>query len=403
MIAEESNDENQVTVLRTVLSSVEDAIKTLNKKNNNIVWPSSTQNGPKRTVEKVLEIVNKLENNENLTSDEAKGIVGRSLFLDIPYFNFILDITVEYLHGVCLGVVKRMLILTFNLGEIKQRNTTRKLSSPLLFNNMILKIKMFKEFSRRARSLDLTVYKGQEYRNIIIMFFPIVIDCIEENAKERRLWLLLAYMVRLCVIPDIEYNTVDNNVLLYCSKHFYELYERLFHARNCTYYTHMIGCHMPEIRTHGPVTLTSAFGFESFYGELRHSFTPGTMSPLKQMMENIMLKRNISHHCCESSLYFSPKDTALESNSYVYTFVDRQFEFFKIKAIENDILECHKVGKYATSFQETPTLSWEKVGVFEAGGISDEVVHLRKNNIAGKVLKVNQLFVTCPKNVLLEK
>ena len=403
MIAEESNDQNQVQVLKTVLKSVEESIKNLNKKNNNIVWPASTQNGPLRTIEKVLEAVDRLENNDILSNDEAKGIIGRSLFLDIPYFNFVKDIVVEYLHGVCLGVVKRMLILTFDVGEIKQRNTTRKLSSTTLFNKKMAEIKFTRESSRRARNLDLSVFKGQEYRNIIILYFPLVIDCIKKPAKERRLWLLLAYMVRLCVLPNEEYENVDINVLPYCSKNFYELYERLFHARNCTYYTHMIGCHMPQMRAHGPFTLTSAFGFESFYGELRHSFTPGTRSPLKQVMQKIMLKRSLANHCCESSIFYSTKQSGLESNNFVYTFVDKQYQFYKIKSIANNIFECCKVGKYPTTFPEAPTLQWEKIGVFEAGGISEEVVNINKENIAGKIIKVNNLFITCPNNVLLEK
>lgn len=229
------------------------------------------------------------------------------------------DMPVEYLHGFCLGVVKRQVILTFNVGEIRQRNTTRRLSSASDFNNKMSKIKVFRECSRRARNLDISVLKGQEYRNIIILFFPIVIDCIPKQSKERRLWLLLAYLVRVCILPENEYNRTDKDVMQYCGNQFYDLFEKMFHARNCSYYVHMIGSHMPEIRASGPLTLTSAFGFESFYGELRNSFTPGTSSPLKQILEKVMLKRSISAHCCEASIFFSPKDSNQESNSLVYT------------------------------------------------------------------------------------
>ena len=402
-IAQQCKDQDQIQVLKTLLLSVNEAIKDSNKKHNNIVWPASTQNGTKRTQEKILEIVNKIENDDILSIDEAKGIMGRSLLLDIPYFNFVLHSPVEYLHGVCLGVVKRLIILTFNVGETRQRNTTRKLSDVKVFNLLMSKVKMFREFSRRARNLELSVMKGQEYRNIIFLYFVIVIDCIEVEAKERRLWLLLAYLIRLCMIPENEFSTVDKNVMEYCSKNFYDLYERLFHARNYTYYTHVIGCHMPEIRALGPLTHTSAFGFESFYGEIRHAFTPGTISPLKQAFKKILLKRSISHHCCKASIFFSPKETPLESNCYVYTFTDSKYNFFKIKTINNNILECQKVGKYTTSFPETPNLSWEKIGVFEVGGISDEIVHINKDEIAGKVIKVKNYFLTCPNNVLLEK
>ena len=246
-----------------------------------------------------------------------------------------------------------------------------------------------REFSRRARNLDLSVMKGQEMRNIIIVFFPIVIECIEGTAKERRLWLLLAYLVRACILPNDEFDELVMSVLKYCGDQFYDLYEKLFGVSNCAYYTHMIGSHMPEIRCHGPLTLTSAFGFESFYGEVRHSFTPGTISPLKQILQKVLLKRSISHHSCNSPIFFSPKDGSMESNSYIYTFTDKKYEFFKIKSINNDLFECSKVGKYPHTFPETPTLNWEKVGVFQVGGISEDTEQIQKKNVAGKIVKVN--------------
>lgn len=401
--ARENDIEEEVRALMSVLESVNDAMKILNRKNNNIVWPSSSSNGSPRTTEKVLEITEKIENDDILSNEESKGIVGRSLFLDIPYFNYVLDIPTEYLHNTCLGSVKRLVELTFNVGETRQRNTTRKLSSVSTFNAFMRFIQVVREFSRRARNLDFSVMKGQEFRNLALFFFPIILKCIEEPAKERRLWLLLAYIVRLGVLPDEEFQNVDPSVLAYCEHHYYKLYEHLFGARNCSYNTHVFGSHMDKMRAHGPLTMTSAFGFESFYSEMRHSFTPGTASPLKQILEKVLIKRSISPHCCKATIFYSPKETPYESNSLIYTFHNNNYSFFKIMSIEENSMECFKVGKYEASFQETPTLNWGKVGVFSTGGISPETVTVQSNDIAGKVIRVNDLFITCPLNVLEEK
>ena len=400
---EEGCDEDEIESLAAVLKSIQEAIKTLNKKNNRIVWPASTSNAPERTAEKILNITDKIDSNENLSLDEAKGVLGRSLFLDIPYFNYVLDIPTEYLHNTCLGLVRKMIELTFNVGENRQRNTKRKLSLVASFNKLMSKIKVLHEFSRRARNLDFSVMKGQEYRNICIIFFPLVINCIDEGEEERRAWLLLAYMIRICILPNNEYGTIDPNVLKYCCEQFYELYEKLFHARNCTYNTHTVCSHLPKMRAHGPLTLTSAFGFEAFYGEMRQSFTPGTQSPLKQIIQKILMKRMLSYHCCKPSIYFSPKDTAMESNSYIYTFDQNEYQFYKIISIEGNTFECNSVGKYETVFPETPTLNWGKIGVFKAGEISNEVHFIDKNCVAGKLVTVLNLLITCPNNVLEEK
>ena len=250
------------------------------RKRSKITWPASTASGEPRTVQKILDIV---ENLDNLGPEERKGITGRSLFLDIPNFNMVLDMPTEYLHSTCLGVVKKLVILTFSVGETKPRNTKRKLSKPECFNVIMSKVKTAREFPRRARDLDFSVLKGSEFRNIAIFYFVIVLECIEIGQGERKLWLYLAYMIRSCIVPSEEFRYVNLEDVEWCCKHFYELYEKLFGCINCTYNTHVVCSHLLEMRKHGPLTETSAFIFESFYGEMRRAFVPGTVSPLKQI------------------------------------------------------------------------------------------------------------------------
>ena len=210
-------------------------------------------------------------------------------------------------------------------------------------------------------------------------------------------------MIRACILPNAEYEQIDKDIVKYCSDNFYKLYEQLFHARNCTYNTHTMCSHLDKIRVHGPLTFTSAFGFEAFYGEMRRAFVPGTKSPLKQILMNIMLKRVISFHSCKATIYFSPKDTNMECNSYIYTFNRNDYQFYKIVSIEENEFECNVVEKSEAMFQETPTLNWGKVGVFKYGEIKDEVEIVQRHNIAGKLIKVKDLLITCPINVLEEK
>ena len=153
--ANAANDQDEIQALKATLKSVNEIIKTVNTKNNKIVWPASSRDGELRTIEKVLEIVDKIENDDILSLDESKGIMGRSLFLDIPYFTYLVDIPAEYMHSTCLGVVKRCVELTFNVGETRQRNTTRKLSLASKFNELMSGVKVFRESSRRVRNLDL--------------------------------------------------------------------------------------------------------------------------------------------------------------------------------------------------------------------------------------------------------
>ena len=372
-------------------------------KSSHLVWPSSTSNANLRTVHDINAIVHEIDNHETLTIDESKGFNGHSLLLYYDNFDFIRGISCEYMHCVCLGVIKRLLTLTFNLGEKRVRVTNRRLSNPSSYNNLMKNVRVPKEFSRRARNLDISVLKAQEMRNIALFFFPVVLQCIERTAKERRLWLLLSYVIRACCIPQEEFMNVDEHTILALSQQFYTLYEQLFSSKNCTYNTHVFSAHILLIRSRGPLTFTSAFPFEAFYAELRHSFTPGTMSPLKQMFQKVMLRRVLSYHCCETSIYFSSKDTQLECNSLIYTHSNGKFTVYKIIEIFYDHLICYKLGKYPVTFVELPNIDWSCVGVFSIGGISEQPTTIQKCHVKGKVIRIMNYYLTCPNNILREK
>ena len=55
------------------------------------------------------------------------------------------------------------------------------------------------------------------------------------------------------------------------------------------------------------------------------------------------------------------------------------------------------------SFPETPSLVWSTVGVFKKGGTASKPLHISKDIVAGKVLSIHDLLITCPNNILREK
>ena len=370
---------------------------------SHIVWPSNTRNAEPRTIEKIMEIIEKIESGVELTKEEKKGIKGRSLLLNIEGFNYISGIQTEYMHLVPLGVVKRLLELTFSIGETRTRVITTKLASPLKFNEAIKFIKFVREFSRRARALDLSVMKAQELRNLLLFLFPLVTDCLTANEKEVKLWEMLAFMIRACIIPENEYQNVNIPSIKYCMNNFYIMYEQLYGPQNCTYSVHVTNSHLLKMRESGPLTETSAFKFEAFYAELRNSFQPGTSSVLKQMFQSVLLKRMLSNHVCEETIYYSEKDTALECNSLIYVYENNAHVIYKIVSSLKDTFICNQMGNHKATFPNTNMLNWSSVGVYKKGGLSSENVTVKRDQIAGKVLKIKNLLITCPVNILREK
>lgn len=396
-----STKTKKLEMLNNILSDVELKMKQNKTKKSHIVWPSCTMHGDPRTMEKVLEIIEKIERNE-ISKEEAKGIIGRSPLLSLENFDMIRDTPAEYLHSTCLGVVKRVTELTFSVGEKRPTACKRKLCSPAVFNKLMSSVKVVRECSRRIRELDFSVMKGQEFRNIIVFFFPLVIKSIS-NSTEKKIWLLLAYSIRACVLPTKEFQCVNLSSITNSSEQFYKLYDSFYGPLNCTYNTHIVGSHLIEIRCHGPLTFTSAFVFENFYGELRRAFVPGTQSTLKQMFKNILVKRVITHHQCENSIFLSEHSTEQECNNMIYQFKDLSYHLYQIVSINGDELLCRRIGKFPYTFPDCPNLNWSKLGVFQKGALSSDTEIVKRENVHGKVMQVDNLLLTCPNNILREQ
>ena len=401
----ESNDREQIQVLEDILRSLQEAEKMAKKQraSTHIVWPANTRNGELRTKEKILDIVEQLEAGHQLTQDEKKGIKGRSLLLNLENFNFVYGIPTEYMHSNALGLVKRMLELTFAVGEKRTRVAKRPLTPPARFNELMKNVKVHHEASRRARKLDLSVMKAQEMRNILIFYFPLIVECLDGLDKEKKLWEMLAFMIRACILPSNEYDNVNVNEIIYCQNNFYLLYEELFGPRNCTYSVHVVSSHLLCMRGSYPLTENSAFKFEAFYAELRNSFVPGTVSVLKQMLQSVLLKRILSKHVCEEKIHYSSKDTALECNSLIYVYENNTHVMYKIHTIDNNDFICNRLGNHSIESPNTRMLNWSSVGVYKKGGLSSENIIVKREDVTGKVIKVKNHLITCPVNILREK
>ena len=301
------NEEEANNLRNQLISLTEEKDRELNKTGRKqLTWPCSTMTGNLRTLEGIEAIVNEIERDPQILKrdpDFCKGIKGRSLLLNQPSFNLLEDIPCEYMHSSCLGVVKRMVSLTFTVGENRERVTKRKLSKPELYNDQVKYIQVHRECSRRCRNLDFGVMKAAEFRNLILFFYPVVLNCIEDEfPKEKELWLHLVFMIRSCVLPNEEFELVETAAIESACKKFYSLFEELFGQINCSYSIHIVPSHLLLIRGNQPLTHRSAFKFENFFAEMRNLFHAGTVSPLKQILQNCYVKRILEHHVCEKKL-----------------------------------------------------------------------------------------------------
>ena len=404
----------KIADLQKMIKNVEENHKKSLKKlkSKHLCWPCSTANGPPRTMDGINAIVEEIEASEvPLSRQDAKGVVGRSLLLNYPGFSLIEQVPAEYMHSVCIGAVRRLTELTFKVGQIRLRVTKRKLSDPQMFNNIIRLVQLPNELSRRIRNLDFAVMKATEFRNLLIFFFPVVLKCIETKfVKERKLWLQLAFVIRACVISNEEFHVISQATIAGLALDFYKHYEKIYGPSNCTYSIHIVCSHILQIRGNEPLTARSAFIFENFYAEMKNLFCPGTLSPLKQILRNCIMKRQLQTHCCSNPIKYSEmpplnkRNIGKENNHSIYVLNDGKHCLYSITKINNDnTFTCVKQGKYEAKFDELKKVNWSLVGVYKLGPTCDQPVVINKKDIAGKCIIVNDFIITCPKNVLTEK
>ena len=237
-----------------------------------------------------------------------------------------------------------------------------------------------------------------------------MLDCIEDEFEDdKRVCLHLAYMVRACVIPNKEFSKIDKASIESACKKFYMLYEQLYGQVNCVYSIHVVS-HLLLIRGDEPLTHKSAFKFESFFAEMKNLYHPGTVSSLKQILQNCYMKRMLEYHHCAKEIYYCPKkkhkkNQGKENNSLIYTYNEKNSVciYSIIEFIDNDTFLCNKHGKFQAHFPLTPEYNWSDIGVFKIRPMSEESYVVRRKEISGKVLSINGYYITCPINVLVEQ
>ena len=262
------------------------------------------------------------------------------------------------------------------------------------------------EFGRRGRKLDFKVMKGEEFRNLSLFFFPLILNSIpkQHGWNERKIWLFFSFQFRALVLPNDEFENVSSNEISNANEKFLILFEGVFGVSNASYNVHMI-CHLQQIRKRGPLTETSTFPHESYYGEMRNSYVTGTSSTGKQLLTNAYLKRQLPHTTCRKNLRFRAKETSKTCDKYIYTYENGNYKFYVIKEIDEDgNFCCHRIGKRLFKPEETESepLRWETVGVFKLSAITDQEKKFKKKEIKGKAMIVDDLIMTCPSNVLQE-
>ncbi|KAG8238408.1 hypothetical protein J437_LFUL011595 [Ladona fulva] len=183
--------------------------------------------------------------------------VGRSPLLEIPETQMVSRFAYEYMHLVCLGVMRKLL-LAWMKGSLNVRMQARKIN---LLNERIVGIAklMPLEFARKPRVMqEVMRWKATEFRMFLVYTGPYLLEGILSSSLFKH-FLALHYAIRILLSSDLV-NLDYGRTLL---KYFVKKYEVLYGRESMTYNVHGLLHLADDCRVHGSLDRFSAFKFES--------------------------------------------------------------------------------------------------------------------------------------------
>ncbi|VEN58351.1 unnamed protein product [Callosobruchus maculatus] len=242
---------------------------------------------------------------------------GTSVLENIPKLDMVCSFPLDYMHLVCLGVMKKLLYL-WCCGKPCTKISFQHISS--VSSTLIqLSCNIPVEFNRKPRSLsDLKRWKATEFRQFLFYTGPVV---LKNNINKARYKHFLALHVSLTILSHIRYSSLVDyaSALL---KYFVDVFRTSYGPENVTHNVHNLLHLTQDVRDHGPVDTFSAFPFENFLQSILKSLRKADR-PLQQIVKRHLEKRKRMTDCVAQTLYPIFKD------EHEYTKINHSFPFTK--------------------------------------------------------------------------
>jgi hypothetical protein len=250
--------------------------------------------------------------------------------------DLIRDFPYEYMHLVCLGVVKKLLKIwirgdfrIFRLGSHQIESISEALLS--------LRPSIPVEFARKPRSLrELDRWKATEFRQFLLYSGPVV---LKNNLPTEHYELFMCLHVAITILIGkttyLTHNQFANELLRY----FVQKLEILYGKEHISYNVHGLIHLSEDARSHGPLDCFSAYKFENHLGTIKRLLKSPTF-PLQQVHRRLVEKQNAHKlkNLLESDIQFlKPHSNGPTSISHGL----EQFALVKFKSFE---INCSKFG-----------------------------------------------------------
>lgn len=206
---------------------------------------------------------------------------GESPLVSLP-IDMVDDIPYDYMHSVCLGVMKR-LIFFWMCGSVLTKLT------PTLINLVNQKLFLFSmcfplDFSRKPREISLFKYwKATEFRSFLLFTGPVVLKDVLSDAAYKNFLLLHSAIYTLCDPLTYLENIPFTNECLHL---FVKSCRSVYGKSMLVYNVHSLLHLSSDCIKHGHLDNFSAFKFENNMSHIKRKIRNHRL-PLQQMINRM--------------------------------------------------------------------------------------------------------------------
>ena len=221
--------------------------------------------GPERSRDRMVECAQIAVN----SSKHVEGIKGPSALMFCPIFDVSKGVAIDYMHLVCLGVVRLLLRLWFDIGNsLKNWSMYSYLD---IIDSRLENIRTPHFITRLPRSISqhLKFWKAAELRSWLFFYS---IPCILDLMKPAYFYHYCAFLEGVYLLCQSSISPRDLEKSEQLLRYFVFMLPSLYDLRYSTINVHYL-VHLPQgVRELGPLWSVSCFAFEGANGELLKLF-----------------------------------------------------------------------------------------------------------------------------------
>lgn len=246
-------------------------------------YPWQNESSELRKHEDIVRVMKEVHDKKLKVKDGVKGL---SPAIAFDHFDMVKSYAIDYMHCVCLGVVKKMpkFWFTANHGSYITPELRKKL------NSRLTSIKPCSFITRLPRSLDdIGKFKASEFRSLLLYYFPVVLKNILKK-KYYDHFMLLSEAIFILLKTNITRDDLikaESNLIQFV-KDFEDLYGKPSMTLNIHQLQHLVLC----VKNLGPLWTQSMFSFESNNATFSR-YVKGQSDVLLELKTKYMLHKSV--------------------------------------------------------------------------------------------------------------